>query len=128
MAATTGVLTAELTGVCSRAISRVPVGSAINSGFLRASFNLWCSKSERSPAVRLPNSRTPAKLWSISRPSELEWVSWFVAALEETEFCSKRSLWAQDEGLEAVVPGHPRKRGLLALTSVASRYCEYPVH
>src|SRR6266704_6584937 len=30
---TTGVLTAELTGVCSRAISRVPVGSAMNSGF-----------------------------------------------------------------------------------------------
>ena len=34
----------------------------------------------------------------------------------------------KDEGLEAVVPGHPRKRGLLALTSVASRYCECPAH
>src|ERR1700687_4651704 len=87
-----------------------------------------CSKSERSPAVRLLNSRTPARLLSISRPSELEWASWFVAALEETEFCSRRSLWVQDEGLEAVVPGHPRKRGLLALTSVASRDWDSPAH
>src|SRR5258707_15330768 len=86
------------------------------------------SKSERSPAIRLLNSRTPARLWSVSRFSELEWASWFVAALEETEFCSTRSLWAQNEGLEAVVPGHPRKRGLLALTSVASLYCENPAH
>src|ERR1700730_6423255 len=87
-----------------------------------------CLKSARSPAVRILNSRTPARLLSISRPSELEWASRFVAALEETESCSKRSLWAQDEGLEAVAPGHPRKRGLLALTSVASRYCECPAH
>src|ERR1700730_3181639 len=87
-----------------------------------------CSKSARSPAVRLLNSRTPARVWSISRASELEWASWFVAALEETEFCSKRSLWAQDEGLEVAGAGHPRKRGLLALTSVASRYCECPAH
>src|SRR6202171_189034 len=95
---------------------------------VRALQDARSSKSARSPAVRILNSRTPARLWSISRPSELEWVSWFVAALEETEFYSKRSLWAQDEGLEAAVPGHPRKRGLLALTSVASRYCECPAH
>src|ERR1700758_4953758 len=100
MAATTGVLTAELTGVCSRAINRVPVGSAINSGF--RSSTTGCTLLEVCAFTRGPDPELTktSEAWSICRHSELKWASWFVAALEETEFCSTRSLWAQDEGLE----------------------------
>src|ERR1700756_714302 len=117
MAATSGVLTAELAGVCSRAINRVPVGSAINSGF--RSSTTGCTLLEvcgvtRSPDPELTN--TSEALVSFSTFGAGMGVM-VCGALEETEFCSKRSLWAQDEGLEVVGPGHRRKTGLLALTS-----------